>query len=137
MDEPGHTHRHRHVLAGRMPTGIQLTCFNTCTVVMAAAASATHTPIGAISRLPLPPHTSPFLSPLSMSVSPHSAHHHFCLDASSSLPYLASDLLFAPSHRQLAIHPIISTHTPFSFHPSLPLPSLFTACSPAAGSWLC
>lgn len=121
MDEPAHTHKHRHVLAGRMPTGIQLTCFNTCTVVMAAAASATHTPIEAISRFPLPPvllHSSACflcLSPLTLLIITFVLTHPPRFRISPLISYLPPPTPNLPSIQ-------LPQHTPPS--PSIP-PSLF------------
>lgn len=106
MDEPADTHRHRHVLAGRMPSGIQLTCFNTCTVVMAAAAaSATHTAIGAVSRLPLLPPYFSILQPA----------FYVCLPSLCSSSLLSWRILLASVSRLWS--PICPSPPP-TYHPS-------------------
>lgn len=135
MDEPAHTHRHRHVLAGRMPTGIQLTCFNTCTVVMAAAASATHTPIGAVSHLPLPTvllHSSPCflcLSPLTLLIITFVLTHPPCFRISPLISYLPIPPTSPPPtchpSNYLNTHPLLLPSLPPS---SLSLYRLFSCC---------
>ncbi len=144
MNAPTDTHTHTCLLvSGGVPTGIQLTCFNTCTVAMAAAATTTHSQ----ALFPVSSHSSSsptysysssssllssaFLC-LSLSASPISPSivlHLSPLAARSPISHLASDLSIAfskPSSSPPSNY--LNTH-PFSFHPFLYLSlSLSLSC---------
>lgn len=102
-----HTRGHTHLYTGHCPCayGIQLTCFNTCTVTMATVGSATHSKslIPVASRSPSPASSlSSYLPSLELFTCPFFYRSHIT-------PQISQSLSLNPP---LRLHPIISTHTP-------------------------
>ena len=121
-----HTHTPTCCLSlfGGMPTSIQLTCFNTCVVAMVAAALASQ-PLPVCSFLPF----FVYLSASSLSLLSSSL---LSLTTCSPISSLASDLsIVFPEPSSSSSSPpsnYLNTH-PFSFPPSLSLPSLYLPLS--------